>query len=366
MPVILSPRARRNISRIIPFGLIWLLSGWVFLFIDVSATGFRNLSPETNVTVTPGVLAFASLAVLLIGLLVGAVELIWLENLFRRKALWQKVLSKFLLYTTLMLLILAAVYPLAAMIELDASFSDPRVWEKWARFFWSTAFLSTVVQIAVSLFLSLLYAVISEHIGHSTLLHLITGRYHSPREEQRIFLFLDMKSSTTLAEKLGHVRYFHLLRDYYADLSAAIVRHGGEVYQYIGDEVVITWPLARGVAGARCLLCFFAMRADLYKRRAYYEKYYGFLPDFKAGMHAGEVTTGEIGALKKEIFFTGDVLNTAARIQGLCNEYGATFLVSGDLMEQVLLPERLSAKALGAVSLRGRAKEVQVFAVEKG
>jgi hypothetical protein len=37
----------------------------------------------------------------------------------------------------------------------------------------------------------------------------------------------------------------------------------GEIYQYVGDEIVITWVEADGVADARALRCFFAMRASL-------------------------------------------------------------------------------------------------------
>jgi len=66
---------------------------------------------------------------------------------------------------------------------------------------------------------------------------------------------------------------------------------------------------------------FFAMKEDLRKRADWYNKDFGLLPAFKAGLHFGKVTTGEIGALKKEIIFTGDVLNTTARIQGLCNHH---------------------------------------------
>lgn len=65
------------------------------------------------------------------------------------------------------------------------------------------------------------------------------------------------------------------------------------------------------------------------------EEYYGLVPEFKAGAHSGEVIAAEIGDLKKGIVFSGDVLNTAARIQGECNRLGRRLLVSRELMEQL-------------------------------
>ena len=117
-------------------------------------------------------------------------------------------------------------------------------------------------------------------------------------------MFLDMRSSTALAEQLGHVRYFKLLREYYNDLSDAIVDHYGEVYQYVGDEVVISWPSSLGLKSKNCIRCFYAMKERLRNRAAHYMKKYGVTPTFKAGLHCGKVTVGEIGALKKDIFFT--------------------------------------------------------------
>ncbi|MEQ9400200.1 MAG: adenylate/guanylate cyclase domain-containing protein [Longimicrobiales bacterium] len=138
------------------------------------------------------------------------------------------------------------------------------------------------------------------------LANLVTGRYHRPTEEERIFLFTDMQRSTTVAERLGHVRYFELLADYFADLSDAIADHGGQVYQYVGDEIVVSWPVGPGEATAACLHCLFAMRDDLAARAAWYQNAYGWVPSFRAGLHVGRVTTGEIGILKKEIIFTGE------------------------------------------------------------
>lgn len=202
--------------------------------------------------------------------------------------------------------------------------------------------------------ISLLYAEIRDNLGQHVLLNFFTGKYHKPVAETRIFMFADMKASTTIAENLGHIKYFELLRSYYFDLSSAIVNNHGEVYQYIGDEIVISWTIKNGLAKNYCLNCYFDMKADLVKRKETYLKNYGVFPDFKAGLHFGEVTTGEIGALKKEIFFTGDVLNTTARLQSLCSTYEVDLVMSKNLIDQLDITDKYDVQHIGEPQLRGK------------
>ena len=178
-------------------------------------------------------------------------------------------------------------------------------------------------------------------------------------------MFLDMKSSTTIAEELGHIKYFELLKSYYFDLSDAIIKNEGEVYQYVGDEIVMSWKFSKGIKNNNCVNCFFDMKAALEKKKGYYLKTYGVHPEFKAGIHFGEVTIGEIGVLKKDIFFTGDVLNTTARIQSLCNKYSVEFIASKKLIEHLNLGKNYSLSALKTEKLRGKTKLVDLVAIQK-
>ena len=262
-----------------------------------------------------------------------------------------------------MLSIIMITYPLANAIEENRSVLDVEVWKKLGRYLISINFISTLVQMAFSLFIVFFYAGIRANVGQGVLLNFFTGKYHRPVEENRIFMFLDMKSSTTIAERLGHTRYFELLRKYYSSLSDAIIAHHGDVYQYIGDEIVITWEYEAGLSQANCIDCFFSMKETLQKKGADFEKAFGFLPPFKAGLQLGAVPTGEIGAQKKEIFYTGDVLNVTARIQSLCNQFQKDFLVSEELID--MLPNELEypTESLGKYMLKGRKESIGIVAV---
>ncbi len=361
MTLFSNPRFRYQVKRILPFGIIWLVLSWFILFIESMATGYENQRPDTDITVTWSIFLFASLAVFLVGLVIGAVEVLWLGRLFKYKAFWQKILYKMGFYLLFMLVINLITFPIAASIELQSSLFDAQVWHKFSNYIVSATFLSTMISLAFSIFVSLLYSDISEHLGHNVLLNFFSGKYHQPKEESRVFMFLDMKSSTSFAEQLGHKTYFRFLSDYYNQLSNAIIQNKGEVYQYVGDEIVVTWEKADGLERHNCIRCFYDMKQSLRKKSSYFEETYGVVPSFRAAIHTGPVTTGEIGALKKEIFFTGDVLNVTARIQKLCKPLQQEIIISEALAEQ-LAPKGLQLEPLGDMELEGRKKPVELFA----
>jgi len=364
----LSPKTKRNISRIIPYGVIWLVLGWVNLFSQEAVLAVAlegNLNQSAVIRMTPEVFFFASIAIIVVGLLVGTIEVLWLGTLFSKKSLLFKITYKLGFYTLFLLLVILISYPIAAALESKISLFDPNILDKLIDFLFSLEFASTLVSIMFSLFVSLFYYEIAENIGHGVLMNFFTGKYHKPIEERRIFLFSDMKSSTSIAEQLGHIKYFELLKEYYSDFSDAIVRHSGEVYQYIGDEIVISWTYKNGIKNNNCINCFLAMREALKKRADWYTSTFGVAPTFKAGLHLGEVTTGEIGALKKEIIFTGDVLNTTARIQELCNTYNVDILISEDLMNDLELESAFQIISLGKNELKGKEEELGLYTIER-
>ena len=174
-------------------------------------------------------------------------------------------------------------------------------------------------------------------------------------------MFLDMRSSTTIAENIGHVKYFEMLKEYFSDLTDPIIGHVGEIYQYVGDEIVVSWKLNNGLQNNNCINCFFAMKSEIKSQARKYIEKFGVMPEFKAGFHVGKVTTGEIGVIKKDIIFTGDVLNTTARIQALCNVYKVDLLVSEHLMTKLNTPTQFKVSLLGESEIRGKDEKINLF-----
>lgn len=184
-------------------------------------------------------------------------------------------------------------------------------------------------------------------------------------ELSRIFMFLDLRSSTQIAEKLGHVKYFSLLNDFFADISDPIVENHGEIYQYVGDEVVVSWEMEKGIEHAHCLKCFFQISDKIDMLKQQYIERYGLKPKFKAGMHFGKVSQGSVGTIKKEIVYSGEVLNTASRIEELCNRYRVNLLVSKDLADMLPIDDSHITKEIGSINLRGKQEAITLVTIQR-
>lgn len=202
---------------------------------------------------------------------------------------------------------------------------------------------------------------LNDQYGGGSMSYLI-DRYRRPRQELRIFMFLDMRSSTSVAESIGDTRYFKLLNDLYADITDPVVYSGGEIYQYVGDEISVSWRLDRGIRNDRCIKCFFSIREKLRKRAEYYRNTYGTEPVFKAGFHFGRVTSGEVGMVKKQTIFSGDVVNTTAHIQASCNVMGVDNLVSKELLDVLSLRSLpYTVTPIGSIPLKGKRNAVELY-----
>lgn len=200
-------------------------------------------------------------------------------------------------------------------------------------------------------------------LGRRVLWNFIRGHYHRPREEQRAFLFIDLEGSTAIAESLGHVRFLELLSRFIFDVSGAVLQHHGDVYKYVGDEVIVTWPLRAAMEDANCVRCYFEIFHRLARKRLAYIEAFGFLPKFRAALHCGTVVAGEIGDFKQEIVYLGDVINTTARLEEACKELGQPFLVSGAVVNQIQMPWNLEAQPLGPAQLRGKHEPLELFTI---
>ena len=200
-------------------------------------------------------------------------------------------------------------------------------------------------------------------IGTNVLGYFAAGVYRQPKAEERIFLFLDLEGSTQLAERLGSARYFELLRRFVDDLTEPVLEAEGEIYQYAGDEVVITWPIEPGVRSANCVRCFFGIRAVVERTAGRYELAFGTVPRFRGGLHGGTVTGGELGDLRQQIVFVGDILNTAARLEEYAKRTGRDLVISGPLLGRLTLPPAVTATPYGDLEIRGKDARVAAFSL---
>lgn len=172
-------------------------------------------------------------------------------------------------------------------------------------------------------------------LGQKVLRGLIFGTYHKPINELRFVMFLDIAGSTSIAEKLGDIRFHSFLNDFFCDISTTILNRQGQIYKYVGDEVIITWSEKDGKKDQAPLAVFFDIDHIIRKRADFYTNCYGVVPVYRAGLHFGSLVAGEMGLHKQEIAFSGDVMNTTSRIQSECRSLGERFLVSSAAIEKL-------------------------------
>jgi adenylate cyclase len=294
-----------------------------------------------------------------LGLAFGLLELFLFskaETRFRRWSFTKIFLFKTLLYT-------AVIYTVTVGLTTITGLLEGRKLSELPAFLASMGQLVLVVYTLVIYSLLVFFLQINHLLGEGVLWKFIRGKYHRPREEERIFMFLDMKSSTTIAEQLGHVRFYALLNELFHEISQPVLQTKAEIYQYVGDEVVLTWEVEHGLQNSNCLKTFFMFRECLRRNSGNYLKNFGVSPEFKAGLHFGKVVSAQIGDLKREIVYNGDVLNTTARIQNECNTYQRDCLVSGTLMNRLKQKNGFQWERIDAVTLRGKETEVELFSV---
>ena len=227
----------------------------------------------------------------------------------------------------------------------------------------SNFIFSGLVYYATIILLMNLVLHINKKIGPGSFMDLLMGKYYQPRSEEMIFLFLDLKGSTALAEKLGHNRYSRFIKDCIHELTPMIQKYQASVYQYVGDEVVLYWDKKDGLSHVRCLKTFFDFIKALNKREKFFMDKYGEIPRFKAGMDLGEVTATEIGDIKRDIAFHGDVLNTAARLEKKCNDFNEQLIVSQNLVNQVSSNGTYNYRFLSDLPLKGKSESISFYAV---
>jgi adenylate cyclase len=311
--------------------------------------------------VTGRSLLLFSIAFAIVGFIISAALVFYLKSAFRHYPLWLSVLVKMSLMFGLFIIIsfvMLAMYFVFSEHKTLNEFID----QFYKNVFLTRAFLIFLLDLAIMTLLTILIIEVTDKYGPGGFWSMMRGKYNNPRIENRIFVFLDINNATTIAEKLGHTKYFRLLRDFFAEITIPILANGGEIYQYVGDEVVLSWkntPLNK----QRCFR-FLRQSYFLIKRREQkFMKLYGVCPDFKAGIHSGEVTAGVIGIIKKDLVYSGDTLNTTARIRGKCHDLDEAFVVSGDFLDNFSTPFSYRVNEIGEIEFKGRLEKEKLFSV---
>lgn len=305
-----------------------------------------------------------SMVAAFLGALMGGSFLVFYVNeKYRDKPYGFTVLAVLLSFIIVVSLITVVLALIAAPVQTGKSFASPETRQAFTDFLTNRLHAKNIIVWSCVVMLTQVILQFNTKFGEGNIWNLVRGRYQTPKEEQRIFMFVDLTGSTSIAEKLGDEKYHALLRDFFADITNPILDNQGEIYQYVGDEVVINWKLEDGIPHNRCIRCFFDMKKEILSKSSNYLRKYDLVPGFKAGIHCGKVVAGEVGIIKRDITFSGDVLNTTSRIQGKCREFNTEIIASEDLLSTLQLQGSFTTRYLGAIQLRGKENETRLSTI---
>ncbi len=302
----------------------------------------------------------ANVVAIVNGLLLSLVDILFDTPKFKRNSFRYIITVKSLAYVVTMFVSIVSIFVLhGIIINRENNLMYSLTYTLGSQY--------TIALYVYGAFISLLINFLKEvnkKFGPGILIKLFSGRYYNPRVEDRIFMFIDLKASTSIAEKLGHLKYSRLIQDCFYDVTDVVAKYKAEIYQYVGDEIVLTWELEKGIENDNCFKFFFEFKNKLELLSDYYKDKYGVVPVFKAGMNCGTITVAEVGEIKKEIAYHGDVLNTASRIQDQCNEYNKVLLISSNLYKKMPRTGVFRFDLIGEVLLKGKLNPVGVYSVE--
>ena len=313
-------------------------------------------------------IGFAGWGELLIGGMIGAVHgfiitsVIALMEIFGVRTAWGQrieqapliitILIKGVIYSTVILCV--ELFSVGEMVVLGGV-DDPQTTRAFAPM--------SIIFSFIIMFIIIFFLQISRLVGGRTLRNLLLGRYHQPRMEERFFLFVDIVGSTRIAEEIGELSIHRFLNRIFALIADPVTDQHGEIYQYVGDEIVITWQIAHGRPEARPLACFFQIQSALAEASPWFEATFGVAPAVRGALHAGPVVLGEVGVYRRSIVFHGDVMNVTSRIEQATRELDSRFLASGKALDLLDGRDAYAIQDRGQRQLRGRHAPLQIYAV---
>jgi adenylate cyclase len=353
-------------SKIIFKEWLFIIAAWIgilYFFIFISYWGLHHLLKENELTeyLDSG---YIHLELLLTGIIFGTlfaiINTLTDTTRMRKRSLGAIILIRSVLYLASFMFAGIIIYFIYNVFNIISE----KQWQETFNLFTPVYALSITAYLVVAILLINFILQVNRKFGPGNLLKLTTGKYCTPKIENRIFMFLDLKGSTSIAEKLGHEKYSELMQNCFHDLTDVVINYNASIYQYVGDEVVLTWDMKKGLKNLNCIKAYFAFNNKLQSHKDYYFNKFDLLPYFKCGIDSGEITVAEIGDIKREIAYHGDVLNTASRIEKLCTPQEKKMLIS-EYLEKELPAEMngFSKEYIGKFELRGKEEGLKIYSI---
>ncbi len=350
---------KRKLPIILIIAISWTVADFLLFLVQLSSDSFAFKYSEPNSNTFKAIL-LREVNVLLVSFIIGFLLVSVLRRFIPHSSPWVNVIIKTFILIAAGLVMSFLIYVSYELIIGHRTFNES-IHRFAVNTFNAGWIIPKMAEWAVLYILTQLAIEVNEKYSRGVFFDIMMGRYHQPQEEKRIIVFIDLRNSTPIAEKLG-VNYFPFIRDFIFCISAGIMEHDGRIYQYVGDEIVAWWPSSKQNA-RKAIDSLIESRKILNKNTDVFTRNYDIVPEYKAGMHTGMITVGQVGISKKELVMSGNTINTASRIRSACNDLNQKFLVSKDIIDLLEMKEWQS-ESMGDVDLKGKNENLELFALK--
>lgn len=314
---------KHNIKEIALIALAWIIITLFFLFIkfyDIPDSCLVDVY-GSQFTISKKYIFIVSFGISIpLGIILGIFHTYVYPSL-RRKKLYVVITLRVLVFCLLVL----SYYSVFYVLVEDESI----VLNAYPYHFFRKDTAQPIIVYALTLeFLATTFITLRRGLGENYLSRLVKNTYGNPKEEKRVFMFLDLEDSTPFAKKIGHLNYSKFIQDCFWDLSDVVLMYQAEIYQFVGDEAVITWKVNDDFDFLKCIDLYYTYASVLENKSKYYANNYNHIPKFRCAIHFGTVSTAVVGNYKREIAYHGDVLNLCSRIQSRCKSSASDVLIS--------------------------------------
>ena len=249
---------------------------------------------------------------LIIGALVAYLELFVFTSKLRRASFIHLFLLRVAIYMVIAFSVTLILFVTSRVILFELSFRE--VWySNEFQSYLNTEYHLVLAFIFLVIFLVVFGLQLSRRLGIEDIIGFISGKYRTPKKEQRIFMFLQLDTNVFI-KKSDELTFHKFLNDIIHNISDIIRLYKGKIVHYMDDQIVLVWTIRHGTQKASCVRTYFHICKEIANNAGHYQKHYGIMPSIRCALHCGTAVRAEIGEIKSEIAYFGDVLNTTSRI----------------------------------------------------
>jgi adenylate cyclase len=333
---------------------LFILFAWIFAtFYTILVDGFGAWFPFINTTIIG----------LIIGITAAVFELEIFKKIKRKFRFYQFLIIRSVFYLLLITLVIFFETSIARVFKYGLSYKEVLRSKEFNNYLLNEDFVYGIIYAFLILIVFNFTHQMVKKLGQGTFVNFISGKYVKPVIENKIIMFINIRDNDRIINKLGRLRFHSFLNEFISDITESIVSYKGKIYEYVDDQIIVIWDPEDGLKNANCIRAFFEAKDHLREHKEKYFRDFGIFPKINVVLHKGDLVHGELGYVKSNIVFSGDAMNTTARVLEACNEQGKEIMLTGEIMESIKLPMLYQSQFCEEYLPRGKKDKLKIFTI---